>query len=112
MNSFERRLERLEFQVRLMQSALDRNKYPFTYMILQKQLTEAEYLHVLELCSRLDQLLKQQKAQGFVRFEGLLALFIEELNEKLDVKETIQALHGQGMFPELMSDLRSILHSY
>ncbi|AZB42237.1 DUF1878 family protein [Bacillus sp. FJAT-42376] len=112
MDLYEERLNRLEFQMRLLLSMVRTEDHPFTYMVIQKQLPEKEYVEVLELCRRLEELHQKQKAQGFVHFEGLLTLFVQELNDKLEVKETAEALFREGMFPGLMRDFLSMLESY
>ncbi|WP_338780866.1 DUF1878 family protein [Metabacillus sp. FJAT-52054] len=112
MDSFEERLNRMEFQVRLLASLIKKDEHPFMYMVIEKQLSEKEHQQVMELCDKLDRLYQKQKAQGFVRFEGLLTLFVQDLNEKLEVKETAQALFKQGLFSQLMSDFLSMLNDY
>ncbi|MBS2968254.1 DUF1878 family protein [Metabacillus sp. KIGAM252] len=112
MDSFEERLNRMEFQIRLLASLITKDEHPYMYMIIEKQLSEKEHQQVMELCGRLEQLHQKQKAQGFVHFEGLLTLFVQELNENLEVKETAQALFKQGLFPQLMSDFLVMLDDY
>lgn len=54
----------------------------------------------------------KQKAQGYVMFDDLLALFAGQLIEKLDVHETIFALHDQGLFQPLMNEFIKIIKQF
>ncbi|WP_419796105.1 DUF1878 family protein, partial [Streptococcus pneumoniae] len=52
------------------------------------------------------------KAQGYVMFDDMLALFAGQLIEKLDVHETIFALHDQGLFQPLMDEFIKIIKQF
>ncbi|MFN2746920.1 MULTISPECIES: YhaI family protein [Bacillus] len=112
MKSLEQRLERLEFYTRLLLSTLDLSEYPYYKMLIEQGLSEEEAKETEKLCEELTKELEAQKAQGYVMFDHLLTLFAGQLNEKLEVHETIFALHRQGLYKPLMSEFISIIKRY
>ncbi|MEC1261696.1 YhaI family protein [Bacillus swezeyi] len=112
MNSFEHRLERLEYYMKLLLNTADMDQYPYYKMLIEQGLSEEEAKETEKLCEELAMELEAQKAQGYVMFDHLLTLFAGQLNEKLEVHETIFALHRQGLYKPLMSEFISIIKQY
>ncbi|MCG8395906.1 YhaI family protein [Bacillus atrophaeus] len=112
MDSMDHRIERLEYYIQLLVKTVDMDQYPFYAMLIEKGLTKREGEEVERICLDLAEELASQKAQGFVTFEKLLALFAGQLNEKLDVHETIFALYKQGMYTELMEEFIEIIRNF
>lgn len=109
MNELEKRLEKLEYHMKLLLKAADRQKYPFDFLIVQNGLGQNEVKEIMSLCTELEKMHKEQKAQGLLYYTDLLTLFAGQLNEKLDVKETIEAMRSQGLFIDLMKDFKRLL---
>ncbi|MCY7816436.1 YhaI family protein [Bacillus haynesii] len=112
MNSMEQRLERLEYYIKLLLNNADMEGYPYYKILIEKGLSEEEAKETEKLCEELSKELEAQKAQGYVMFDHLLTLFAGQLNEKLEVHETIFALHRQGLYKPLMSEFISIIRQY
>ncbi|MGY4714013.1 YhaI family protein [Bacillus amyloliquefaciens] len=112
MDSMDQRIGRLEYYIQLLVKTVDMDKYPFYAMMIEKGLTEEEGEEVGRICRELEDELESQKAQGFVTFDKLLALFAGQLNEKLDVHETIFALYEQGLYTALMVEFIEIMKHF
>ncbi|MCT2535563.1 YhaI family protein [Aquibacillus koreensis] len=97
--------EDLQFKVDLLLHICDMKKYPFSKMVIVKELTEKEYKEVMVLIEDLDRSFKEQKEEGLLNFESLLIQFVGLLPEKLHVEKTLQALKEEGYAPSLMKIL-------
>ncbi|ASS89379.1 DUF1878 family protein [Aeribacillus pallidus] len=111
MKDLERRLETLEYYMSLFMKMMNIEMYPFYKLVMEKGLMKEEIEEVFRICDELEKEHKEQKAQGFVYFENLLTLFAGQLTPKLDVNETIDALYLQGLYTELMKDLKRTIDS-
>jgi Protein of unknown function (DUF1878) len=111
MKDVERRLETLEYYMSLFMKMMNIEMYPFYKLVMEKGLMKEEIEEVFRICDELAKEHKEQKAQGFVYFENLLTLFAGQLTPKLDVNETIDALYLQGLYTELMKDLKRTIDS-
>jgi Protein of unknown function (DUF1878) len=105
MNSFEKRLETLEYYQTLLLQMIDSNRFPFYRLVMEKGLSKEEIEDIYRLCNELSFLHEEQKAQGLVIFTDLLTQFVGQLNAKLDIVETVQALLKQGLYSSLMKEL-------
>lgn len=106
MESFEARIERLEYYQQLMIELVELEKWPFHQLIMKCKLTEQEVLSLFNLCEELNEEYKKQKAEGFVGFSPLLVIFRQKLNYKLAPLEVILALEQENYFPHLMAVLK------
>ncbi|MGC4377882.1 DUF1878 family protein [Fictibacillus sp. Mic-4] len=112
METLEDRIERLEFYSRLTLQTVDYTQFPFFTLVMSNKLTEQEVNEVLTLCDELQKKYEQQKEEGLVNFVPLLIHFAGMLTPKLKPKETIQAIKGQGLYPNLMEKLYEIASRY
>lgn len=85
------------------------NQYPFTKLIIEKNITREEYNRLVQMLDHLNNAYILQKEEGFLDFSGLLIQFAGMLHEKLDPNKTIQALSQEGHFPFLMREFIHIL---
>ncbi|WP_243385835.1 DUF1878 family protein [Bacillus kexueae] len=108
MNELEKRVENLEYHLRLLLKMSNAQKFPFDYLVVTKGLSEEEVNQLMNLCRKLELQHEEQKAQGLLYYTDLLTLFAGQLNEKLDINETIDAMLQQGLFPQLMSDFKRL----
>jgi len=104
-------LNTVSFHLHLLSKAINADKFPFTKMVIDKELTEKEYNALFQLLRRLDEDLKIQKSEGLLDFTSLLIHFAGMLNWKLSLHETIYALKDEGHYPELMAALMRILRT-
>jgi hypothetical protein len=104
MNSLEKRLETLEYYQTLLLQMIEPNRFPFYRLIMERGLTKEEIEELYRICDELSFLHEEQKAQGLVIFTDLLTQFAGQLNEKLTIDETVQAMSDQGIYSPLMKD--------
>lgn len=111
MDFIEERLERLEYYQALLLQMVDTTRFPFYQLVMEKGLSKSEIEEIYQLLYELEAIHEEQKTQGLVIFTDLLTQFAGQLNAKLDVNETILALHRQKLYPILMSELVELIKS-
>lgn len=97
--------DKLAFYQQLMLQMVDKDKYPFYYLIIQNGLSKQQMDEIFALCDELYIKLKEQRELGFVHFTPLLVEFVGMLPHILNVKETVLALKKQKMYEDLMDVL-------
>jgi hypothetical protein len=105
-DTYEKRIESLEYYVSLMMIMMDTNRFPFFALIIQKGVTKEEVEYLLAKCEELSEEMDKQKREGLLWFYPLLLSFKEALPAKLSVLETIKALEEQGLHTQLMFELK------
>ena len=88
---------------------IDMNCYPFTKLVIEKNLTQKEYNELFDLLTNLNKTYQSQKEQGLLNFSSLLVHFAGMLNEKLSPTETMKALKEEGLFVELINEFLNIM---
>ncbi|MGM7719329.1 DUF1878 family protein [Metabacillus sp. Hm71] len=109
MDSLEKRLETLEYYQTLLLQMIEPNRFPFYRLVMEKGLTRDEIEELYKICDELAFLHEEQKAQGLVIFTDLLTQFAGQLNEKLEIGETIQAMAKQGLYRSLMKEFLALI---
>ena len=104
MDSLEKRLANLEYYHTLMMRMIEPNRFPFYHLVMERGLSREEIEELYRICDELTYLHEEQKAQGLVIFTDLLTQFAGQLNEKLEIVETVQAMSKQGLYKSLMND--------
>ena len=104
-----KRIEQLEYHQELLTDFIDEADYPFTRLIIRKNLSREEVIQFYDLCDQINKKLQEQKAEGLVYFHPLLKEFSKKLNKKLDVEETIEACIKQNLYIELMEELKKYI---
>lgn len=97
------------FQIQLLTKIIDIKKFPFTKLIMEKNVTEKEYSELFEMLEKLNMEYRQQKEEGLLDYSTHLIRFAGMLTEKLDPTETIQALEGEGYYPELLGEFNRLI---
>lgn len=110
--SKENTKDALSFHVQLLSSLLDINRYPFTKLVIEKNVTYEEYSEIFQLLEHLDEKFRVQKEEGLLDFTSLLVQFAGLLTDKLNPNETIYALKKEGYFPSLMNEFIQIIKNY
>ncbi|MED1202434.1 DUF1878 family protein [Heyndrickxia acidicola] len=105
----EQKIASLKFHQRLLMKMVKKEGNEFFTLVIEEKLSEMEVQDFYKLCETLSKEYKEQKADKFVFFFPLFKKFIEELNPKLDAKETIIACLKQKLYPELMEVLEKNL---
>ncbi|MFS0671924.1 DUF1878 family protein [Ornithinibacillus sp. 179-J 7C1 HS] len=97
------------FQLQLLTKIIDVNKFPFTKIVIENNVTEEEYNQIFMLLEKIDFEYIEQKQEGLLDFSSLLAKFRSLLTEKLEPTKTIYALRKEGCFIELLDEFISII---
>ncbi|MCA0969673.1 YhaI family protein [Halobacillus litoralis] len=98
-----------QFQLKLLTGIEEFNQYPFTKMIVDRNVTESEYIETMQLLHTLDKKYKKDINEGFLDYESLLIHFAGMLCYKLPIEETIDALYREQVYPSLIEKLREII---
>ncbi|WP_409253340.1 DUF1878 family protein [Bacillus sp. SCS-153A] len=106
MDEIKKRIEKLEFQQRLLLEMIPAAGYDFYRLIIRKGLSEDEVNDFYKLCEKLNKHSQEQKAEGFVFFAPLFKEFTEKLDVRLSPREVIDACIAQRLYPYLMEQLK------
>ncbi|EQB35119.1 hypothetical protein M948_18650 [Virgibacillus sp. CM-4] len=101
--------ETASFHLHLLSKIMDMDKYPFTKLIIERNLTKAEYIELMDRLFLLNQQFEVQTKEGLLDFSSLLLHFAGMLTEKLEPNQTIYALKEEGVYPSLMETFITIL---
>ncbi|RBW69334.1 hypothetical protein DS031_11895 [Bacillus taeanensis] len=112
MEFINERFKQVQFQQELLLKMVDRRKYPFYSLVIERGLVEEEMKEVLSLCEEVNKGYEEMKEEGFVSYLPLLIHFVGMLNIKLEPKETIEALYYQGYYRTLMVELKKLVPNY
>ncbi|WP_053220439.1 DUF1878 family protein [Virgibacillus senegalensis] len=96
------RNETINFHLHLLLKIKEIDQYPFTKLIIEKELTQEEYSRLMEWIDCLYQEFLTQTEEGFLDVTPLLIKFVGMLHFKLEPKQTIEALRKEGYYPSLM----------
>jgi|SRR5699024_2371207 len=91
--------ETINFYLQLLSKTIDMDRYPFTKMVIENNITKAEYINLFHLLESLHDQYMSQKKEGFLDFSSLLVKFAGMLNEKLVPTATVYALKKEGYYP-------------
>lgn len=94
--------DRLHFHLQLLLDVREMNKYPFTKLVINKELSRGEYEETIKLLETLSMRFEQDQEEGFVSCTPLLIHFAGMLNPKLPVQETLQALKDERLYTALV----------
>ncbi|WP_066295064.1 DUF1878 family protein [Bacillus sp. FJAT-29937] len=99
-----KRLNKLEYQQKLLLKVIEDRNLDFFKLIVEKSLAEREVEDFYRICEDLSIELEEQKAEGFVYFHPLYNKFKYSLHKNLEPKEAVQACLKQGLFIPLMNE--------
>lgn len=109
MEAIHKRLDKIEFHMRLLAKMKEEGEYPFYRMIIEQGLTEEELIEVYKLCAEVNKKMHEQVEEGLLNRSSLLTHFVGMLNIKLDPLSTIRALQAQEkIYQELMETLLKV----
>ncbi|MEN2767720.1 DUF1878 family protein [Ornithinibacillus xuwenensis] len=98
------------FQLQLLSRTIDETQYPFTKLVIERNITEEEYDELFQLLGRIEEQYLEQKEEGLLNFSSLLVCFAGMLNEKLEPTETVMALKDEGYFPLLLEEFIKLIN--
>jgi len=83
---------------------IDEDKCPFYSLIIKKKARKKDIERILNLCEQLNEQYIVEKQEGLLLFDALLEQFEKALPHQLEVNETAEALHRQGLFQPIMQE--------
>jgi len=105
----QKKLETLEYHQELLLQILENPREEFSKLIVRRKLSREEVEALFRLCEEMSIKMEEQKAEGLVYFAPLFQEFSFRLNQKLDARETVEALRKQELFSPLMDEFRNYL---
>ncbi|WP_163529633.1 DUF1878 family protein [Halobacillus ihumii] len=99
----------LHFQVHLLLNVKEMKHYPFTQMVVNHGLTEAEYLETIRLFEELEHTYEQNQEDGLIDHSPLLIHFAGMLCYKMPVEATIMAMYEENIHPSLTDRLLKLI---
>ncbi|GAA0447898.1 MAG: DUF1878 family protein [Bacillota bacterium] len=101
--------ETAAFHLQLLSKIIDMDEYPFTKLVIERNLTREEFAILMERLEKLNEQYEAQKEEGLIHFSSLLIHFAGMLTEKLEPDSTINALQREGFYPSLMNEFIRII---
>ncbi|WP_077623135.1 DUF1878 family protein [Sediminibacillus massiliensis] len=96
------------FHIHLLLKLKEIEEYPFTKLVIEKELTKEEYQEIIKLVNAINEEYLMQKEEGLLDVTPLLLHFVGMLNHKLEPEQTIYALKKEGYYPSLMSEFLNL----
>ncbi|WP_035426472.1 DUF1878 family protein [Sediminibacillus sp. JSM 1682029] len=96
------RNETINFHLHLLLKIKEIDQYPFTKLVIEKELTQEEYRDLIQWTDYLHKEFLAQTEEGFLDVTPLLIKFVGMLHYKLEPRQTIEALKKEGYYPSLM----------
>mgnify|MGYP003408314075 FL=1 len=103
------KIEKLEYHQQLLIRMMKHSKEQLYYLIIEKNLSRKETEQLLKICEDLSIELKKQKAEGYVTFSPLLTELNNRLMPQISPEELVHACLTQGVYEELMQELKLLL---
>ncbi|WP_226576722.1 DUF1878 family protein [Halobacillus litoralis] len=97
--------ETFSFQLNLLLNVKDMQKYPFTKMVIDYNLTEKEYEETLELLDLLSCKYYEDVNDGLMDHSSLLIHYAGMLCFKMPVNESLKAMYEEGLYVDLVKIL-------
>ena len=109
MDELVRRIEKLEYHQQLLLRMIGHAEMHLYYLIVHKNLSRKETEELLNLCDTLNKKIEKQKAEGYVTFSPLLTELNNRLMPQISPEELVHACLTQGVYEELMQELKLLL---
>ncbi|WP_456271913.1 DUF1878 family protein [Bacillus sp. AK031] len=106
MSELLERIEKLEYQQKLLMEMMPERGYEFYRLVMKYGLSEKEVNGFYQLCEVLNKQCQEQKAEGFVFFAPLFKEFVGNMDPRLPAEEVIEACLAQRLYPFLMEQLK------
>jgi len=103
----EKRLENLEYRVRLLSEIADFEKHPFIYTVLEANLTEAQVKAIFDLMDQAVEIIRSGKKIEILKLEnGFFEIIPEQKGNYHFVKDIICSLKDEGRWVEVYNNLK------
>ncbi|ELK47657.1 DUF1878 family protein [Halobacillus sp. ACCC02827] len=93
------------FHLQLLLDVEEMDRYPFTRLVIDREVTKREYRQTMHLLDTLEARYEQEKEIGLMDHTPLLLHYAGMLCPKLPVGESLEALLEEGLYEELISRL-------
>ncbi|MCA1022580.1 DUF1878 family protein [Halobacillus litoralis] len=97
----------LSFQLKLLSSMKEIDRYPFTKLVIERNLTEREYDETMNLLQTLSDIYEAEREEGLLDYSSLLFHYAGMVCWKLPITQSLAALHSEGYYKELTELLLS-----
>ncbi len=73
-------------------------------------MTREEVEAIFNLCELLSNKLSMEKAEGFMNFQPLFSQLERNLTPKLSIKELVESCLTQGLYENLMQEIKKFIY--
>lgn len=105
-NEEKGRIEQLEYYISLLLMTFDQSQFPFFFLVMSHHVKREEVQALLHTCEKLSERLDMEIGEGLLLYDAIFEEFQLAMPSSLEVKETIDALEKQGLYRQLMIELR------
>ncbi len=100
------KVKQLEYYISLLTMTIDQEQYPFFFLVVNNQVKEDDVQRLLHTVEKLHEQFEMEKQEGLLCYESIFQAFQLAVPSALDVGETIDALEKQGVYRQLMNELK------
>jgi hypothetical protein len=103
----EKRIEHMEYRIKLLAEIADSKRHPFTYMILESNLTEPQVRAIFDLMDRATKTIRNGEPMSRNEFEDRVYNIVQ--NRRGDyhfVDDIISSLKDEGRWAEVYEQLK------
>lgn len=110
MRDLEKEIETLRYHQQLLIHMIQNAKAKFDLLIIEKNITKEEVEGIFDLCEWLSKRLSLEKAEGYMNFQPLFSQLERNLTPKLSVKELVESCLTQGLYHQLMIEMKKYIN--
>ena len=110
MRNLEKEIETLRYHQQLLIHIIQNSKAQFDLLIVEKNMTKEEVKETYDLCELLSKRLTMEKAEGYMNFQPLFSQLEKNLTPKLTVKELVASCLSQGLYENLMQEMKKFIY--
>lgn len=105
-NEEKDRVEQLEYYISLLLMTFDQSQFPFFFLVMSNHVKREEVQALLNTCEKLSEKLDMERGEGLLLYDAIFEEFQLAVPSSLKIMETIDALEKQGLYRQLMMELR------
>jgi hypothetical protein len=109
MTTYRKQIETMQYHLSLLLQTIDKEKFPFYYILVKNQIEKEEIENFLQFCENMNKNYEMQKAEGLLWYAPLLTEFEKALPQKLVLRETVEAMEKQNLFRPLMLEFLKLM---
>jgi ABC-type phosphate/phosphonate transport system substrate-binding protein len=107
LKDLEKRIEHLEYRVRLLAQTADFEKYPFIYTVLESDLTESQVRAIFDLMDKVSKTIRDGKPISHHKFEeSIYEIVPSRRGDYHFAEDIVSTLNDEGRWVEVYRHMK------